>query len=86
VRAADFGLRKDSSTFSEERRSQEDSMPARSKEQQMAAGAALAAKRGERSKESLKGASREMVESMSERQLRDFARTKRKGLPRKRGG
>jgi Protein of unknwon function (DUF3008) len=86
VRAADFGLRKDSSTFSEERRSQEDSMPARSKKQQMAAGAALAAKRGERSKESLKGASREMVESMSERQLRDFARTKRKGLPRKRGG
>jgi hypothetical protein len=86
VRAADFGLRKDSSTFSEERRSQEDSMPARSKKQQMAAGAALAAKRGERSKESLKGASRQMVESMSERQLRDFARTKRKGLPRKRGG
>jgi Protein of unknwon function (DUF3008) len=45
-------------------------MPARSKKQQMAAGAALAAKRGERSKQSLKGASREMVESMSERQLR----------------
>src|SRR5262249_46958553 len=62
-------------------------MPARSKKQQMAAGAALAAKRGERSKQSLKGASREMVESMSERQLREFARTKRKGLPRKhRGG
>jgi len=32
-------------------------MPARSKKQQMAAGAALAAKRGERSKASLKGAS-----------------------------
>jgi hypothetical protein len=30
-------------------------MPARSKKQQMAAGAALAAKRGERSKSSLKG-------------------------------
>jgi Protein of unknwon function (DUF3008) len=59
-------------------------MPARSKKQQMAAGAALAAKRGERSKESLKGASREMVESMSEQQLREFAGTKRKGLPRKR--
>jgi Protein of unknwon function (DUF3008) len=59
-------------------------MPARSKKQQMAAGAALAAKRGERSKQSLKGASREMVESMSEQQLREFARTKRKGLPRKR--
>jgi len=27
-----------------------------------------------------------MVESMSERQLREFARTKRKGLPRKRRG
>src|SRR5262249_57078032 len=37
---------------------QEDAMPARSKKQQMAAGAALAAKRGERSKQSLKGASR----------------------------
>ena len=59
-------------------------MPARSKKQQMAAGAALDAKRGERSKQSLKGASRQMVESMSERQLREFARTKRKGLPRKR--
>jgi hypothetical protein len=61
-------------------------VPARSKKQQMAAGAALAAKRGERSKESLKGASRQMAESMSERQLRDFAHTKRKGLPRKRRG
>ena len=43
----------------------------------MAAGAALAAKRGERSKASLKGASREMVETMSEQQLREFASTKR---------
>ena len=59
-------------------------MPARSKKQQMAAGAALAAKRGERSKASLKGASREMVETMSEQQLREFASTKRRGLPRKR--
>jgi hypothetical protein len=32
-------------------------MPAKSKKQQMAAGAALAAKRGERSRSSLKGAS-----------------------------
>jgi hypothetical protein len=63
---------------------QEDFMPARSKKQQMAAGAALAAKRGERSKASLKGASREMVETMSEQQLREFASTKRRGLPRKR--
>ena len=50
----------------------------------MAAGAALAAKRGERSKGSLKGASREMVETMSEQQLREFASNKRRGLPRKR--
>ena len=61
-------------------------MPARSKKQQMAAGAALAANRGERSKASLKGASREMVDSMSERQLREFASTKRRGLPRKKIG
>jgi Protein of unknwon function (DUF3008) len=64
----------------------EERMPARSKKQQMAAGAALAAKRGERSKASLKGASREMVDSMSERQLREFASTKRRGLPRKKSG
>ena len=59
-------------------------MPARSKKQQMAAGAALAARRGERSKASLRGASREMVETMSEQQLGEFASTKRRGLPRKR--
>jgi hypothetical protein len=58
-------------------------MPARSKKQQMAAGAALAAKRDRRSKASLRGASRKMAESMSERQLRDFAKTKRRSLPRK---
>jgi uncharacterized protein DUF3008 len=58
-------------------------MPAKSKKQQMAAGAALAAKRGRRSKSSLKGASRQMARSMSEEQLQDFARTRRKGLPRK---
>jgi hypothetical protein len=49
----------------------------------MAAGAALAAKRGKRSKSSLKGASRQMASSMSEKQLRDFAKTKRKKLPTK---
>jgi hypothetical protein len=58
-------------------------MPAKSKKQQMAAGAALAAKRGERSRSSLKGASRQMAKSMSEKQLRDFAKTKRKKLPGK---
>jgi hypothetical protein len=56
-------------------------MPAKSKAQQMAAGAALAAKRGEKKRSELKGASREMYDSMSEDQLEDFASTKRKGKP-----
>jgi hypothetical protein len=60
-------------------------MPAKSKKQQMAAGAALAATRGERDKSSLKGASKKMAESMSEKQLKDFAKTKRKRLPTKKG-
>jgi hypothetical protein len=60
-------------------------MPAKSKKQQMAAGAALAAKRGERSKAGLKGASRQMVKSMSEKQLEEFASTKRRKLPRRAG-
>lgn len=58
-------------------------MPARSKAQQKAAGAALSAKRGDTPKSSLKGASREMVDSMSEKQLEDIASTKRKNLPNK---
>jgi hypothetical protein len=58
-------------------------MPAKSKKQQMAAGAALAAERGKRSKRSLKGASRGMYKSMTKKQLRDFAKTKRKKLPTK---
>jgi hypothetical protein len=57
-------------------------MPARSKKQQMAAGAALSAKRGETPKSKLKGASKEMAESMSEKQLEEIAHTKRKGLPK----
>jgi Protein of unknwon function (DUF3008) len=61
-------------------------MPAKSKKQQMAAGAALAAKRGERPVSSLKGASRQMAQSMSEKQLEEFAHTRRKGLPRKKKG
>jgi hypothetical protein len=56
-------------------------MPARSKKQQMAAGAALAAKRGRGSKSSLRGASRGMYESMSLGELRRMAKTKRKGKP-----
>jgi Protein of unknwon function (DUF3008) len=58
-------------------------MPAKSKQQQKAAGAALAAKRGEMPKSKLKGASRQMAQSMTEKQLRDLAKTKRKGLPRR---
>ena len=49
----------------------------------MAAGAALSAKRGETSKSSLKGASRQMAKSMSEKQLEEIAHTKRKSLPTK---
>lgn len=56
-------------------------MPAKSKAQQKAAGAALAAKRGQVSKAKLKGASTEMAKSMSERQLKELAATPRKGLP-----
>ena len=58
-------------------------MPAKSKKQQMAAGAALAAKRGEIKKSSLKGASKQMAKSMSKKQLKEFASTKRKNLPGK---
>jgi hypothetical protein len=60
-------------------------MPARSKAQQKAAGAALSAKRGETPKSKLKGASREMADSMTEKELEDFAATKRKSLPEKKG-
>lgn len=58
-------------------------MPARSKAQQKAAGAALSAKRGEQSKSRLKRASRQMVESMSEKELEELARTKRRDLPKR---
>ncbi|MDP2087560.1 MAG: DUF3008 family protein, partial [Gemmobacter sp.] len=44
-------------------------MPAKSKSQQKAAGAALAAKRGDEPKVKLKGASRQMHDSMSEGEL-----------------
>lgn len=56
-------------------------MPARSAAQQKAAGAALSAKRGETDKEDLKGASRSMEESMTEKELEELASTKRKGKP-----
>lgn len=56
-------------------------MPAKSKAQQKAAGAALSAKRGETPKTDLKGASREMADSMTEKQLEELASTDRKGKP-----
>jgi hypothetical protein len=56
-------------------------MPAKSKSQQMAAGAALSAKRGEKSSGELKGASKSMYKSMSEGELHKMASTKQKGKP-----
>lgn len=56
-------------------------MPATSKAQQKAAGAALAVKRGEQPEKTLKGASKEMAHSMSEDELEDLASTKRESLP-----
>lgn len=58
-------------------------MPAKSKAQQKAAGAALSAKRGDIPKSELKGASKGMVKSMTESELEELAETRRKGLPEK---
>ncbi|AQS41880.1 MAG: Hypothetical protein BHV28_11940 [Candidatus Tokpelaia hoelldobleri] len=58
-------------------------MPARSKAQQKAAGAALSAKRGKTPRSRLHGASRHMEKSMTEGQLIGIARTRLKGLPDK---
>jgi hypothetical protein len=58
-------------------------MPAKSKAQQKAAGAALSAKRGDTKKSELRGASKGMYESMTEKELEDIAETDRKGLPDK---
>ena len=54
---------------------------AKSKAQQQAAGAALAAKRGEQDKGDLQGASKQMYESMSESELEEMASTDRHDLP-----
>lgn len=56
-------------------------MPAKSKAQQKAAGAALSAKRGETKVSDLQGASKEMYDDMSEEQLEDFASTDHDDLP-----
>lgn len=56
-------------------------MPAKSKAQQKAAGAALAAKRGEIKVSDLVGASKEMYHSMTEKELDELASTSHEGLP-----
>jgi hypothetical protein len=56
-------------------------MPAKSAAQQKAAGAALSAKRGDTPKSKLKGASKSMASSMSEKELKKMASTSRKGKP-----
>ena len=56
-------------------------MPAKSKAQQKAAGAALSAKRGDTKVSDLQGASKDMYDSMNEKQLADLATTKHKGKP-----
>lgn len=58
-------------------------MPATSKAQQKAAGAALSAKRGETKPSELYDASKEMYDSMSEEELEEMASTRRKGKPEK---
>lgn len=56
-------------------------MPAKSEQQQQAAGTALAAKRGEKRVKDLSGAAKSMYESMSERQLEEMASASRKDKP-----
>jgi hypothetical protein len=56
-------------------------MPAKSKAQQRAAGAALSAKRGDTPKSKLRGPSKQMAQSMGVKELEKMASTKRKGKP-----
>ncbi len=56
-------------------------MPAKSKAQQKTAGAALAAKRGDAKVSELKGASRSMEKSMTEKELEELASTNRANKP-----
>ncbi|MSU88878.1 DUF3008 family protein [Rhodobacteraceae bacterium 2CG4] len=60
-------------------------MPAKSKAQQKAAGAALSAKRGDTRVSDLQGASKDMYDSMSESELEEMAGTSRKDKPEKKG-
>lgn len=56
-------------------------MPAKSQAQQMAAGAALSAKRGEKKVSELEGAAKSMYESMSEEELEKMASASQKDKP-----
>ena len=56
-------------------------MPAKSKAQQEAAGIALSVKEGEADESKLRGASKSMYDSMSEKELKKMASTPRKGKP-----
>ncbi|MBR9762289.1 MAG: DUF3008 family protein [Rhodobacteraceae bacterium] len=58
-------------------------MKARSEAQQKAAGAALAAKRGEQDPDDLQGASREMYDDMTEAELEEMASTSHDDLPKR---
>jgi hypothetical protein len=60
-------------------------MPAQSEAQQKAAGAALSAKRGDTKVSDLQGASKEMYDSMTEKELEDLASTDHDDLPEKKG-
>ncbi len=56
-------------------------MPAVSKAQQLAAGRALAAKRGTMLESDLEGSSLRMFKSMTENQLKDFSTSDKAKLP-----
>ena len=58
-------------------------MKAQSEAQQKAAGAALAAKRGDANVSDLQGASKEMYDTMTEGELEDMASTSHDDLPEK---
>lgn len=60
-------------------------MKAKSEAQQKAAGVALSAKRGETPKSKLQGASKEMYETMTEKELEDMASTKHDKIPERKG-
>jgi hypothetical protein len=56
-------------------------VPAKSKAQQRAAGAALSAKRGDTPNGKLRGPAKDMAYSMTEKQLEELAATEREGKP-----